>query len=67
MNERTILKAGDGKVLTNGTIYGRVIYLAEGADESVWREIPEEEYASDEEITAEEALQIITEGTNDTE
>lgn len=65
--ERKILTASDGMVLTDGKTYGKIIYLAEGADASAWREIPEEEYVNDEEITAEEALKIITEGTNDTE
>lgn len=67
MNQRKILKASDGMILTDGKNYGKIIYLADGADESVWREIPEDEY-NDEEITAEEALKIITEGeTDDTE
>lgn len=65
--KRRILTASDGMVLTNGTVYGKVIYLAVGADESGWREIPEEEYNNDEPITAEEALRIITEGADDTE
>ena len=41
---RKILTANDGKVLTNGEIYGKVIYLAEGVDESNFYEITEEEY-----------------------
>ena len=41
---RKILTANNGKVLTNGEIYGKVIYLAEGADESKFYEITEEEY-----------------------
>ena len=67
MNQRKILKASDGMILTDGKNYGKIIYLADGADESAWREIPEEEYVDDEEITAEEALKIITEGDNDEE
>lgn len=67
MRGRKILKASAGKVLTDGKTYGRIIYLADGADESEWREIPEEEYNNDEPITAEEALRIITEGEDDTE
>ena len=63
--KRRILTASDGMVLTNGTVYGKVIYLAVGADERGWREIPEEEYINDEPITAEEALRIITEGEAD--
>ena len=63
--KRRILTASDGMVLTDGKTYGKIIYLAEGADENAWREIPEEEYISDEPITAEEALRIITEGDAD--
>ena len=48
MNERKILTAEDGMVLTNGKIYGKVIYLAVGADESEYYAITEAEY---EEIT----------------
>ena len=42
--ERKILHAADGMVLTNGTIYGKIIYLAEGADESAFYYITQEEY-----------------------
>lgn len=66
--ERKILTASDGMILTDGKNYGKIIYLADGADETVWREIPEDEYINNEEITADEALKIITEGeTDDTE
>ena len=44
MKIRNVLYADDGMMLTNGTDYGRVIYLAEGADASAYREISEEEY-----------------------
>ena len=33
-------------MLTNGTVYGRIIHLAKGLDESEFHEIPEEEYYS---------------------
>ena len=36
--------AKDGKILTDGEIYGRVIKLAEGADESKLYQITEGEY-----------------------
>lgn len=36
--------ASDGHVLTNGTVYGSVIYLAEGMDAADFREITIEEY-----------------------
>lgn len=51
--ERIVLHADDGMVLTDGTVYGKIIYLAEGADPSAYRQITEAEY---EEITAETAL-----------
>lgn len=41
MKERIVLYADDGKMLTDGTIYGKQIFLAEGADKSVYYEIPE--------------------------
>ena len=42
--ERKILYAEEGYVLTNGTYYGKVIYLAEGADESAFYPITQKEY-----------------------
>ena len=44
MDERKILYAEDGMILTNGTDYGRIIYLADGADETAFHPITEEEY-----------------------
>ena len=44
MKPRSILEAAEGKVLTNGTTFGKLIFLAEGADPAEYREIPEEEY-----------------------
>lgn len=44
MNERAILTADEGMVLTDGTSYGRVIYLAEGADPAAYYQITEGEY-----------------------
>lgn len=40
---RKVLKATEGHILTNGKVYGRTIYLAEGMDESAFYEITEEE------------------------
>ena len=44
MNERVILTADEGMVLTNGTDYGTIIYLAEGIDPSGYHQITEEQY-----------------------
>ena len=44
MTKRIMLTAAEGKILTNGEIYGSTIYLATGADESAFYEITEEEY-----------------------
>lgn len=55
MEDRKILYASDGMVLTDGKTYGKVVYLAEGAEEAVWHEITEEEYESI--VTSEEATE----------
>jgi hypothetical protein len=39
---RIILEADEGKVYTDGEIYGKTIFLAEGADVSVFYQIAEE-------------------------
>ena len=44
MNKRIVLYADNGKVLTNGTDYGKIIYLAVGANAYDYYEITEEEY-----------------------
>lgn len=43
---RTVITATEGHVLTDGTVFGKVIHLAEGADASRFYEITEEEYES---------------------
>lgn len=42
--ERIILIAKDGMVLTNGEIYGKEIYLADGVSADSFYEITEAEY-----------------------
>jgi hypothetical protein len=44
MKTRIVISADEGKVLTDGTTYGRVIYLAEGIDIDSFHEITEKEY-----------------------
>lgn len=46
MNRRTTLFADEGKILTDGEHYGRIVHLAPSEDASAWHEIPEEEYNS---------------------
>ena len=41
---REYIEAREGYVLTDGEIYGKRIYLAEGVDKSAFKEITEEEY-----------------------
>lgn len=42
--ERQILIANDGMVLTNGEIYGKEIYLADGIRADMFYEITQAEY-----------------------
>ena len=42
--ERTILTAEPGMVLTNGTVYGDVVFLAVGADPAEYYQITKAEY-----------------------
>lgn len=51
MKKRTVLTARDGFIYTDGEIYGKKIYLADGADASKYYEITIEQYT---EITAKE-------------
>ena len=51
----TKLVASDGMILTNGTTYGRVIFLANGENPILYYEITEARYN---EIMAEEAEKV---------
>jgi predicted transglutaminase-like protease len=55
MQTRVIISADDGKVLTNGKVYGEVIYLAYGANKDEYYEITIEEYEAIQ--AAQEALE----------
>ena len=39
-----VIKADEGKILTDGEVYGRVIYLAKGRSADEFYEITEAEY-----------------------
>lgn len=49
MKKRTILYAEDGMVLTNGTVYGKEVLLADGTKEDSFWEIPESAMPKEEE------------------
>ena len=44
MKSRVTIYADEGKILTNGQTYGRIIHLAVGMDASEFYEITEAEY-----------------------
>lgn len=44
MKVRTVLYADEGTVLTNGTDYGTIIWLADGVSAYDYHPIPKEEY-----------------------
>ena len=44
MTERKVLYADEGKYLTNGEVYGKVIFLSETDDTANYREITDEQY-----------------------
>lgn len=50
---RTVLIADEGMVLTNGTAYGKSVYLGAEDDVSKWYEISEDEFNK---ITATEQI-----------
>jgi len=44
--KQIILTADEGMYLTDGDTYGKTVILPESADQSVWREITEEDYVT---------------------
>ena len=56
MKTRTILYADDGKILTNGSIYGNEILLASSQDVNSFYEIDAEEFLQKQKI-AQEAIE----------
>lgn len=57
---RVIIYANEGKILTNGEVYGKQIFLADGVSEDDFYEITEDEYHK---IMADEATSDIDEET----
>ena len=57
--ERTPITASEGMMLTNGTVYGKTIWLAEGMDVSEFYEITAEEYNAMMEEEARKAEEMI--------
>lgn len=56
MKTRLIISADEGKILTNGEVYGKSIFLAEGANIEDFYEITQEEYNA---ILEEERLEAL--------
>ena len=57
------LIAEEGMTLTNGSAYGKRVYLAAGAAADEWREMTDEEAEEQtRELTDREALELLTEG-----
>lgn len=44
MKRKITLTADEGRILTNGEAYARIVCLMPDDDGSAWHEIPEEEY-----------------------
>lgn len=57
MKKRMVIYADENKILTNGEIYGKLIYLADGVDASAFYEISLEEYQKLQESSADANLE----------
>ncbi len=60
MKNRTILCASEGKILTDGKIYGKKIFLTAGADKKDFYELDEQEFLQKQQI----ALEAMEEALN---
>ncbi len=56
MRTRLVIYSDEGMVLTNGELYGKQIFLAEGMSADDFYEISDKEYAG---ITASEADELV--------
>jgi hypothetical protein len=59
MKTRTVLYADEGKILTDGELYGKTIYLAETKSADDFYEIDEAEYEAIMKAKEEEELAIL--------
>ena len=59
--KRQILIANDGMVLTNGEIYGKEIYLADGMSADMFHEITQAEY---DELMAQDETDVLAENAD---
>lgn len=59
MKIRKVITADDGLILTNGEIYGRVIFLADGQSAEDFHEITDEAYK---EIMKDQEESVLGEG-----
>ena len=65
-NGLTILTADDGKILVSAGVYSEKVFLGKYDSPENWKEVDENaerEEPQDKELSAEEALEIITGGT----
>ena len=59
MKIQKVIHAEDGMILTNGEVYGKIVFLADGSDENSFHEITDAEYEEirkREEARAEETI-----------